>query len=397
LSSHRIHEDALAIDWSDLLSPDECSFVFGNPPFGGSKFQSKAQRAQVRRIAYLGGTGGTLDYVTAWFILNQDCPRSRDRLTPRSRETNVTTQNEQLGRVVNGSFFGRPDLFARDHPAGMEGPPEAWDFARTVIDHGCFLFRKLDPFPSESGLRDLIIQALLRRVLITGEAIRSLLAGGLEEPARATYRTLLELERDLRLVIADSADTSARRLALFLAVKGQRNFAKAARDPTTRDLIQKDAGFFDWFRGRSRSFRHWLDSPGFQDVADELRQADHWHGLAQQEAFEKAGMATEYGFEYGASSIFVHGSNVEHDFADADANGIQFKPLVQRDPAYTLTRLGQATHSLIDIYRLIWEDRGKPVYQESFTVETGNQCFAVDALEVEAIRIFSDPRSQDTT
>ena len=33
------------------------TFVFGNPPFGGSKFQSKAQRAQVRRIADLGGTG----------------------------------------------------------------------------------------------------------------------------------------------------------------------------------------------------------------------------------------------------------------------------------------------------------------------------------------------------
>ena len=67
-SPHIVHGDALEADWSDLLSPDECSFVFGNPPFGGSKFQSKAQRAQVRRIADLGGTGGTLDYVTAWFI-----------------------------------------------------------------------------------------------------------------------------------------------------------------------------------------------------------------------------------------------------------------------------------------------------------------------------------------
>ena len=67
-SPHIVHGDALETDWSDLLSADECSFVFGNPPFGGSKFQSTAQRAQVRRIADLGGTGGTLDYVTAWFI-----------------------------------------------------------------------------------------------------------------------------------------------------------------------------------------------------------------------------------------------------------------------------------------------------------------------------------------
>ena len=42
--------------------------MLGNPPFGGAKFQSAEQRAQVRRIAALGKSGGTLDYVTAWFI-----------------------------------------------------------------------------------------------------------------------------------------------------------------------------------------------------------------------------------------------------------------------------------------------------------------------------------------
>jgi len=67
-SPHIVHGDALEMDWADLLPSERCSFVFGNPPFGGSKFQTKAQRAQVRTIAALGGTGGTLDYVTAWFI-----------------------------------------------------------------------------------------------------------------------------------------------------------------------------------------------------------------------------------------------------------------------------------------------------------------------------------------
>ena len=62
------HGDALEIDWADVLPPAECSYVFGNPPFIGSKMQSEAQRAQVRRIAQLGGSGGTLDYVAAWFL-----------------------------------------------------------------------------------------------------------------------------------------------------------------------------------------------------------------------------------------------------------------------------------------------------------------------------------------
>ena len=67
--SPHIHPvDALETDWASVLPPEQCSFVLGNPPFAGAKYQSEKQRAQVRRIARLGGSGGTLDYVTAWFI-----------------------------------------------------------------------------------------------------------------------------------------------------------------------------------------------------------------------------------------------------------------------------------------------------------------------------------------
>lgn len=62
------HGDALEVDWAEVLPPEECSFVFGNPPFSGAKYQSPEMRAQVRRIANLGGSGGTLDFVAAWFL-----------------------------------------------------------------------------------------------------------------------------------------------------------------------------------------------------------------------------------------------------------------------------------------------------------------------------------------
>ena len=65
---HIFHGDALETDWNTLLPARECSCVVGNPPFGGSKYQTPEQREQVRRIAALGKSGGTLDYVTAWFI-----------------------------------------------------------------------------------------------------------------------------------------------------------------------------------------------------------------------------------------------------------------------------------------------------------------------------------------
>ena len=104
-SPHIRNVDALEIDWADVLPPDECSYVFGNPPFGGSKFQSPAQRAQVRRLAALGGSGGTLDYVTAWFIRAGDYVRRAQppdgARPPRIGfvATNSITQGEQVAQL----------------------------------------------------------------------------------------------------------------------------------------------------------------------------------------------------------------------------------------------------------------------------------------------------------
>lgn len=60
--------DALEIDWATVLEPAQCSYVLGNPPFGGAKLQKEKQRAQVAELAALSKKRGTLDYVTAWFI-----------------------------------------------------------------------------------------------------------------------------------------------------------------------------------------------------------------------------------------------------------------------------------------------------------------------------------------
>ena len=98
-SPHITHGDALEMDWADLLPPEECSFVFGNPPFGGSKFQSKAQRAQVRRIADLGGTGGTLDYVTAWFTKAGEYVNGATGVRIGFVATNSITQGEQVAQL----------------------------------------------------------------------------------------------------------------------------------------------------------------------------------------------------------------------------------------------------------------------------------------------------------
>ncbi len=97
-SPHIWHGDALETDWNELLPTEECSYVFGNPPFVGAKYQSPAQREQVRHIAALGKSGGTLDYVTAWFI------RAGEYVQQSTAQigfvaTNSITQGEQVAQL----------------------------------------------------------------------------------------------------------------------------------------------------------------------------------------------------------------------------------------------------------------------------------------------------------
>ncbi len=93
-----LNGDALETDWTDLLPPESCSFVFGNPPFVGAKFQTTEQRAQVRRVAALGKTGGTLDYVAAWFIKAGEYAKS-SRARIGFVATNSITQGEQAAQL----------------------------------------------------------------------------------------------------------------------------------------------------------------------------------------------------------------------------------------------------------------------------------------------------------
>ena len=97
-SPHIVHGDALEINWSQLLPPADCSFVLGNPPFVGAKFQTGNQRVQVRGIAALGKSGGTLDYVAAWFIkAGEYVKRSDARIGFVA--TNSITQGEQVAQL----------------------------------------------------------------------------------------------------------------------------------------------------------------------------------------------------------------------------------------------------------------------------------------------------------
>ena len=92
------HGDALDTDWAEILPPERCNYVFGNPPFVGAKYQKDYQRVQVRRVANLGKSGGSLDYVAAWFIKAGEYVQSTS-VRIGFVATNSITQGEQVGQL----------------------------------------------------------------------------------------------------------------------------------------------------------------------------------------------------------------------------------------------------------------------------------------------------------
>ncbi|RIJ98144.1 MAG: SAM-dependent methyltransferase [Armatimonadetes bacterium] len=99
-SPHIVVADALEKSWESVISPAECDYIIGNPPFGGAKYQTELQRKQVKGIAALGGSGGTLDFVTAWFIkAGNFANRPGSKTKIGFVATNSITQGEQVAQL----------------------------------------------------------------------------------------------------------------------------------------------------------------------------------------------------------------------------------------------------------------------------------------------------------
>lgn len=97
-SNDNIHEgNALRMDWNDVLPASKCSYIIGNPPFVGSSWCSKEQKAEI--VGLFGKNvkrSSSIDYVSAWYYktcqMMQDNPAIRAALV----STNSITQGEQV-------------------------------------------------------------------------------------------------------------------------------------------------------------------------------------------------------------------------------------------------------------------------------------------------------------
>ena len=65
--SNIICENALRLNWSDLIQPRDLDYVMGNPPFVGARLMNAVQKKELNDI-FKGWKGaGNLDYVSCWY------------------------------------------------------------------------------------------------------------------------------------------------------------------------------------------------------------------------------------------------------------------------------------------------------------------------------------------
>ena len=67
-SAKIVHGDALEVNWEEVDSKNDLSYIIGNPPFIGSNIMNSFQRNQiVKEFENIQGSG-VLDYVTGWYL-----------------------------------------------------------------------------------------------------------------------------------------------------------------------------------------------------------------------------------------------------------------------------------------------------------------------------------------
>lgn len=91
-----VNANALQREWREIVQPKELSYILGNPPFGGKKEQSVAQKVEMAQVfADLNGAG-VLDFVTAWYRKAVDYMGNNPEIKTAFVSTNSITQGEQV-------------------------------------------------------------------------------------------------------------------------------------------------------------------------------------------------------------------------------------------------------------------------------------------------------------
>jgi hypothetical protein len=100
--------NALRLDWKEILAPDQCSYVLGNPPFVGKHYQTRSQKSDLAEVLSNFNNIGDVDYVVGWFKRAAEFIRET-RIKVAFVATNSITQGEQVP-LIWGELLDRYNL-----------------------------------------------------------------------------------------------------------------------------------------------------------------------------------------------------------------------------------------------------------------------------------------------
>lgn len=98
-SANIICTNALTTDWNEVIKASECSYILGNPPFGGAVTISKEQKEWLRACYPSKYKIDRADYCTAWYVKAADYMENNKQIQAGLVATNSICQGQQVATL----------------------------------------------------------------------------------------------------------------------------------------------------------------------------------------------------------------------------------------------------------------------------------------------------------
>ena len=94
-AAHIVKNNALRVDWNDIVPKNRLNYIMGNPPFVGARIMSSQQKKDVNSIFEGWKNLGNLDYVSCWYKKAADMIEQTE-IRVALVSTNSVTQGEAV-------------------------------------------------------------------------------------------------------------------------------------------------------------------------------------------------------------------------------------------------------------------------------------------------------------
>lgn len=98
--------NALTTDWNDILPAEECTYILGNPPFGGTTFTTAEQKQWLKDCYPPKYKLGYADFSSAWFVKATEYMQRNQNIQTAFVSTNSICQGEQV-KTLWGLLFDK--------------------------------------------------------------------------------------------------------------------------------------------------------------------------------------------------------------------------------------------------------------------------------------------------